>query len=297
MTRLRRRVWFAALLLAAAGAVSAADEAPAPNGAPDATHPALRLPQPGHVEYPDGSEGFLMPDTLPFGGGEILDYEIQYGVMSVGRARLETREVETHRGRRVLGLMSRARSAKWIDSVYKVRDEISSLLDLDTLTSLRFEKHLREGNYESDLVAEYYQDEGVARYADGSESELMPGSQDILSALFTLRAFPLREGMVLHIPVHDGKKSYPLRVAVVGREQVETPMGRFDCLVLEPTLQSQGLFKSEGRMLIYVSDDSRRLPVKLKARAPVGAFTSELRTYRAGGSLEAPAEDALDEAP
>jgi hypothetical protein len=251
---------------------------------------ALHQPLPGRVEYADGSEGVLLPDTLPFGSGEILDYELQYGVMNVGRARLETLEVETYRGRRALGLLSRARSAKWIDSVYKVRDEISSLLDLDSLSSLRFTKHLREGNYSSDSEAEYFQEEGVARYADGSESPLIPGSQDILSALFTLRAFPLREGMVLHIPVHDGKKSYPLRVAVVGREQVETPLGSFDCVVLEPTLQSQGLFKSEGRMLIYLSDDARRLPVKLKARAPVGAFTSELQAYRAGTALDGATE-------
>jgi hypothetical protein len=38
-------------------------------------------------------------------------------------------------------------------------------------------------------------------------------------------------------------------------------------------------------MLIYLSDDARRLPVKLKARAPVGAFTSELSAYRAGTPL------------
>lgn len=260
-------------VLAAAGAGAA--EAPA-----DSTPPPR-----GRVQYPDGTSGELVPAALPFGSGEVLDYEIQYGVVSVGRARLETREVERHRDRPVLELLSRAKSAQWIDTVYKVRDEISSLFDLEALYSLRFRKQLREGDYKADFEAEYLHEEGVARYADGSESELVPGSQDILSALFYVRAFALREGMVLHIPVHDGKKSYPLRVAVTGRERVETRLGSYDCLVLEPTLQSQGLFKSEGRMLIYLSDDARRLPVKLKARAPVGAFTSELVAYREGKPL------------
>ncbi len=237
------------------------------------------------VQYPDGSEGMLQPGALPFGSGEVFDFELQYGVVSVGRARLETRGVEVHRGRPALGLVSRARSAQWIDAVYKVRDEISSLLDLERLHSLRFAKQLREGDYKADFQAEYLHEEGIARYADGSEAALMPGSQDILSALFYIRAFALSEGMVLHIPVHDGKKSYPLRVSVTGRERVETALGSFNCLVLEPTLQSQGLFKSEGRMLIYLSDDARRLPVKLKARAPVGAFTSELSAYRPGSPL------------
>lgn len=267
-----------ALLLLVAGGGAAASEAPADSTAPPR----------GRVQYPDGSSGELVPSALPFGTGEVLDFEIQYGVVSVGRARLETREVERYRERPVLELLSRAKSAQWIDTVYKVRDEISSLFDLEALYSLRFRKQLREGDYKADFDAEYLHAEGVARYADGSESELVPGSQDILSALFYVRAFALREGMVLHIPVHDGKKSYPLRVAVTGRERVETRLGSYDCLVLEPTLQSQGLFKSEGRMLIYLSDDARRLPVKLKARAPVGAFTSELVAYREGKPLPPP---------
>jgi len=275
-----RRSLLALLLLVASG--GAAAQAPADSTAPPR----------GRVQYPDGTSGELAPATLPFGTGEVLDFEIQYGVVSVGRARLETREVERYRERPVLELVSRAKSAQWIDAVYKVRDEISSLFDLEALYSLRFRKQLREGDYRADFEAEYLHEQSVARYADGSESPLVPGSQDILSALFYVRAFALQEGMVLHIPVHDGKKSYPLRVAVTGRERVETRLGSYDCLVLEPTLQSQGLFKSEGRMLIYLSDDARRLPVKLKARAPVGAFTSELVAYREGKPLPPPATDA-----
>lgn len=258
----------------------------------EVTAQGLNMLKPGRVEYPDGSEGVLLPDTLPFGPGEVLDFEIQYGVVKVGRARLETGEITLHEGRRVLSIRSRAKSAKWIDSVYKVRDEVNSLLDLERLHSLRFEKKLREGKYRADLTADYDHEESLARYADGSEKELVPGSQDILTALFYVRSFPLRQGMVLHIPVHDGKKSYPLRVAVVGRETITTEMGEFDCLVLEPSLQSGGLFKSEGRMLIYLSTDARRLPVMLKARAPVGAFTSELKSYQSGGALLIPAAAA-----
>ncbi len=245
--------------------------------------------QPGRVVYPDGSEGILLPDTLPFGPGEILDFELQYGVVDVGRARLETEGVELEDGRQAMGILSRAKSARWIDSVYKVRDEVSSVMDIDRLHSLEFRKHLREGKYRADQEATFDHENGVARYQDGSEAELPPGSQDILTALYYVRSFPLVVGMVLHIPLHDGKKSYALRVGVVGRERLETSLGELDCLILEPSFESRGLFKSEGRMLIYMSDDARRLPVLLKAKAPVGAFTSELRSYREGEPLPLPA--------
>ncbi len=254
----------------------------------------LALPEgpmlnPGRVQYLDGSEGTLLPDTLPFGPGEILDFQIKYSKLSVGRARLELGEIEEHRGHRAMTILSRAKSAKWMDSVYKVRDEVESIMDLNRMHSLSFSKRLREGKYRADMAAEFLHEESLARYDDGSERELLPGSQDILTALLYIRSFPLEVGMLLHIPIHDGKKSYPLRVAVIERERVTTVMGEFDCLVLEPSLESGGLFKSEGRMLIYLSDDERRLPVKLRAKAPVGAFTSELSAYRPGAPLEMPA--------
>lgn len=242
--------------------------------------------EPGRVQYQDGSEGELLPDTLPFGPGEVLDFQLKYSKLSVGRARLELGEVEDHRGHRSLSILSRAKSAKWMDSVYKVRDEVKSIMDLDRLRSLQFSKRLREGKYRADMSADFLHEESIARYDDGSEEALLPGSHDILTAMLYVRSFPLEPGMLLHIPIHDGKKSYPLRVAVVDRERVETGMGEFDCLVLEPSLESGGLFKSEGRMLIYLSDDERRLPIKLKAKAPVGAFTSELAGYKPGKPLE-----------
>ena len=115
-----------ALCFMAAGVV--ANEAPAEG-------PMLN---PGRVEYLDGSEGRLLPDTLPYGPGEILDFQLRYSKLKVGRARLELGEIVDHRGRRAMSILSRAKSAKWMDGVYKVRDEVESIMDLDRLHSLRF---------------------------------------------------------------------------------------------------------------------------------------------------------------
>jgi hypothetical protein len=239
----------------------------------------------GEVRYADGQEGILLPDTLPFGSGEVMEFEIRYGPASVGRARLETQEYTVYAGRPALKILSRARSTKWVDSIYRVRDQVGSVLDVERLHSLYFSKKLREGNYKADMEAEYLHEQGIARYHDGSEPELVAGSQDILTALFFVRTFPLEEGMILALPIHDGKKNYNMEVMVIGRETIETPLGIFDCLILEPRLESGGIFKSEGRMLIYMSDDDKRLPVMLKARAPVGAFSSVLKSYEPGEPL------------
>ena len=243
--------------------------------------------RPGVVEYADGSQGVLLPDTLAFGVGEVLDFDLLYGALRVGKARLETQLNENPSGRLELLLTSRAKSEGWIDKVYKVRDQIESILDLERLHSLGMRKHLREGKYRHDSETRFDHEAGVVHYGDGSVKEMAPGSQDVLTALYYVRTFPLEVGMTLHIPIHDGKKSYPLRVYVKGRETVETDLGDIECLVLEPLMKSGGLFKSEGQMLVYLSADERRLPVQLKAKAPVGSFTSKLTAFVQG---EAPSD-------
>ncbi len=242
--------------------------------------------RPGIVEYPDGSERELLPDYLPFGAGEVLDYDILYGALRVGKARMETHSSPQDDGRPALKILSRAKSEGWVDAVYKVRDQIESIMDLNHLHSLRMSKQLREGKYKHDSEAIFNHGKGLVRYSDGTDKEMIPGSQDVLTALFYVRTFPLDVGMTLHIPIHDGKKGYLLRVNVKGRETIKTKMGKIECLVLEPKMKSRGLFKSEGQMLVYLSDDARRLPVLLKAKAPVGSFTSQLSSYKQGTALE-----------
>jgi hypothetical protein len=244
----------------------------------------------GHVSYADGREVELVPGEYPFGQGEVLDYDLKFGVVKIGRARMETSLQTMVEGKPVLEIFSRGKSVKWVDSIYMVRDEIRSLVELETMHSLSFSKHLNEGKYKKELEVEFDHQQGKASYQDGELVELVPGSHDILSALYYIRWFSLEVGMTLKIPVHDGKKNYALEVEVLRREKVKIPLGEFDCLVLEPRLKSQGLFKSEGRMWVYISDDKRHLPVLLKAKAPVGAFTSELKGYQSGKAITLPVE-------
>ncbi|MEK6566198.1 MAG: DUF3108 domain-containing protein [Bacteroidota bacterium] len=39
------------------------------------------------------------------------------------------------------------------------------------------------------------------------------------------------------------------------------------------------MFKSEGRIVIYLSNDERKIPVKVSTKVPVGSINVELREY------------------
>ncbi len=238
------------------------------------------LPDSAWIQHPDGSLSTLEPGDMPFGPGERMEFIVSFGYLDIGQATLEVHEPREIRGRPVLEITNSARSASWVDRVFKIRDKIVSFMDLEQRFSLGFHKEIREGRYERDMHAEYLQDEGLARYEKDGDVELVPGSHDIMTALYLLRTVDLEPGMRLGIPLHDDKKNYHVEVKVLKRETVETELGDMDCLLLEPVLQSGGIFNKAGRLWVWVSEDERRLIVQLKSKAPVGAFTSRIYEYQ-----------------
>ena len=79
------------------------------------------------------------------------------------------------------------------------------------------------------------------------------------------------------MPVNDGSKTQRVIVEVQAREKVQTPMGTFDTLRVEPKVFGS-LLKRKGRMLIWLSADERQLPVRIKAMVSVGSITGTLQS-------------------
>ncbi|HEX5483960.1 MAG TPA: DUF3108 domain-containing protein, partial [Terriglobia bacterium] len=60
-----------------------------------------------------------------------------------------------------------------------------------------------------------------------------------------------------------------------GREKLDTPMGTRYAFRVEPHALGD-LYKKKGRMLIWFSDDSQRLPLRIKAMMLIGTITGNL---------------------
>lgn len=51
----------------------------------------------------------------------------------------------------------------------------------------------------------------------------------------------------------------------------------YDTVVTQPFIQTSGLFRSKGDLTIWISDDTKRYPLKITAGIdPVGTVTTEL---------------------
>jgi hypothetical protein len=73
--------------------------------------------------------------------------------------------------------------------------------------------------------------------------------------------------------------TYTLGVKYLGKEEVEVEAGKFRCVIVEPLVVKGGLFKNEGRILIWMTDDERKIPVKVGTKIVIGFVGAELTKY------------------
>jgi hypothetical protein len=232
-------------------------------------------------------EGFELvhpvPELVPFGEGEYLLFSIQYGLIYAGDATLEVRSDALVGGREAYHAVSVARTNRTFDVIYKVRDRHESFMDKEYLYSLRFEKHLREGKFRRDKEVVFDQLKHLAVYQNGDSVGIPPNTQDFLSALYYVRTLPIEPGQAVWMANHSDGKNYPIFVKVLRRERIEVTAGVFDCLVIEPVLETSALFENTGKLTIWLTDDNLRMPVLMRSKVMVGAFEAVLKEYRLSG--------------
>lgn len=217
-----------------------------------------------------------------FGPGEEASYSLDYGVINAGEGTFYVMPMIDYHGSHCFHLRTRARSNRFFSAVFRVRDQADSFMDADSLHTRYFNKRLREGDFRRDTEIHFDQEAGKAYFPDGKENDIEPGTQDVLSAFFRVRTMDLEPGMEFDLPTHGDNEMYPLRVKVLRREELDTQIfGRVQCLVVQPFLSDDGLFKHEGDLLLWMTDDERKVPVKMRANVPVGAIEATLKSYKA----------------
>ena len=254
---------------------------------------ALALPATGRSdepELPDSSNftrtsGVLdtLPDVAePFRAGESLRFSVQYGFIHAGTAWLEVPEVSDWNAHRAWRLVARAESNRFFDKFYRVRIRIESLWDQDARFSWHYFEDRHEGGHTYNDSMLYEPDSLRMLYKNG-QSFAVPGPvQDALSSFYLTRFRALPIGGRVAFDYHASRKTAVMEVRVLGREKVKTPAGTFKCVVVEPLLKAGGIFKNNGRLVIWLTDDARRMPVLMRSKVAIGSVKVVLQEVKTG---------------
>lgn len=208
---------------------------------------------------------------------EKLSFDIYWLGIYVGKAILEAIHDNG-----ILRITSQAYSAPFISTFYKVEDHAESLIIEGIPVSFRIKQ--REGRYRSDKETIFDMSNRKVthfNYLKGFKDEhiMKDGvAWDVISGFFYLRTQPLDIGKAIYIDIFDSNKFYKAKVEVLRKEKIEIPnRGEVSTVIVKPELQSEGLFQRKGDVLIWLTDDEKKIPVRVQTKVPVGNIIAELR--------------------
>lgn len=213
--------------------------------------------------------------------GEKLVYEINWMGVPIGEGKLELSGANGGPG----GLYSAEATASgndFLNSFFPVEDRLSSKITAEGHSS-EFTKNVREGKYRAHETVTFDAGEGRAKYrslTSGSEKEFTVGGRthDVLSAFYWVRQQPMKTGDEFALSVFNDEKNWDLVFKVKGVKRIRVPgLESQDAVVLVPEARVDGKTVGRGKVVIYVSNDAKRIPLLVQLNTPFGPVTSALK--------------------
>ncbi|MBK8150972.1 MAG: DUF3108 domain-containing protein [Acidobacteria bacterium] len=109
-------------------------------------------------------------------------------------------------------------------------------------------------------------------------SDLKGDTHDLVSGLYFLRTLPLAVGRVFELTISDSGLIYQVPVRVTAREVQKSVLGRLMCFRVEPEVFGNNrLIEQKGSMVIWITDDERRIPVRSRINSEYGKIEVKLK--------------------
>ena len=221
--------------------------------------------------------------TVPFHAGEVLEYDIGWSsYVTAGTATVTVKEKKPSYNSVAYYVVAEGRPTPLLSKLYTLYYKADTLIDAFSLLPQRGSLYVEEGKRHRMKTTTFNQSTRHAKYevqtATHVEKDLaLPGfTQDSLSALYVLRSIPMKTGDKFNMPVTDAGDVYKVQMQVIGTESLQTPLGTINALKIVPVITAAKGEPPRG-IAIWISDDPRRLPLKIEAQLAVGKFVVSLR--------------------
>lgn len=223
----------------------------------------------------------------PFGVGEHARYRVGYGILrAVGSGSMHIVGVDSVNGYPAYHMHFRLRGG--IPGA-RVNNTFDSWMDVRGLFSRRFEQDTHEVRFRRQRTREFFPEQqrwtGVTNDREESGTLETDAPLDDTSFLYFVRTLRLEPGDE-HV-FHDywNPDGNPVRLRVLRRETVEVPAGRFNTVVIQPLIQTSGMFSDGGEAEVFLTDDAARILIMLRAKVSFGTLRLELEEFTPGRPL------------
>jgi hypothetical protein len=209
---------------------------------------------------------------------ETLEYSIEWRLITAGIAKLNL--VGSH-------ITLKLESSGLVSKLYRVDDVYQTNYDPGfCVTSLELQS--QEGRRKRETHVTYDRNRNKADYLERDlvKNAVVKQDQidiphcvyDVAGALHALRGARIDVGKSMELPVSDGKKSAAVRVEAQEREELKIKDKPVKTVRYEVFLFNGVIYPRKARLLLWLTDDARKLPVQIRVRMnfPVGTITLTL---------------------
>lgn len=259
--------------LAGSGFVATAP-APPPSPTPTPTPTPGSTPRPPLVIPPAPKEDDLV--GLPFKVGEQLNYQIFLpnikAPIATASFHVEARsKYFDHDGFR---FTLSAQTTNALQKLFVANDSMISYVDPKTLLPFHTEFTFSEGRNRLANKLTFNQDYGTVTGEKGERTEIPIGTHDYLSYFYLVRTFNLASGKRNAISLLVNNKPKTIFVTVLRREAIQVGLQNIPSISVSLTTDDPQADKFELRA--WISDDKRRLPLRLTAVTDLGPIRADL---------------------
>jgi hypothetical protein len=216
-------------------------------------------------------------DSVPFGVGEKLTYQVFWGPFVVGRATLEVTGIEPIDGHNCYHLVATAKTSGMIDLLYPIDSTAESWLDCDGLFSRQYREDRTEGKRHRDTESHYdyaSKETVVTNHVNGRQRRvpLEQPVQDVVSSLYVVRTRKLLLDSDQVFTISADTSTYCVTIHPDERKLIWVkPFGDVQALRVEPNPTLGVVSANNGRMWFWISDDERHLPLLVNSDLKFGS--------------------------
>jgi hypothetical protein len=232
----------------------------------------------------DGSPAPARERAVPFKVGETLNYDVSWSsYLTAGTAVITVKDKKPSFQSTAYYIVAEGRPTPLLSTLYALYYKVDTLLDSYTLLPQRGSVYSEEGKRHRFKTTQFDRAAKKVRFEYKTDTTVKtdfptsPVTQDALSAIYVLRAIPLKAGDRMTMPVSDNGINYRVQFDVGPAERVKTPMSEISAWRVTLSVSDDKNRPVGRNVAIWMSDDARRLPVKLRADLTVGSFNLLLR--------------------
>jgi len=221
--------------------------------------------------------------------GETLNYKAKWGMLTIGSATTRSDRKLYKMGQNVCCKIQLSGTTNGLASLFYLNDRWVSYIDINSLTTLRAFRSIREGKYRLDEYTFFDHQNKKAQikvmnqqtkvFALKKVYKTPEHIRDVVAGFMLIRLIDLsRYHKGDHIVI-DGfyeDTGYKIDVIVEGKETIKTDRGNIVCYKVKPIVPKNKVFEDVDAVDMWLSTAKSQHIVSIRARLKLGELRIEL---------------------